>query len=152
MGEEVPQLFSPQRTKLLFRMLQDNKNSTRIYRKPMPLDVKLDFAKKSKEYHAFKQVEKTDVEKELAAQLQVQLKAIDSIFFLPDYLMEECLGEDGEMREEDTREYEPYIMYIDQLQRLFPREITAKWRVMPAFEETLMRYEETRAQESQAQE
>jgi hypothetical protein len=71
MGEEVPQLFSPQRTKLLFRMLQDNKNSTRIYRKPMPLDVKLDFAKKSKEYHAFKQVEKTDVEKELAAQLQV---------------------------------------------------------------------------------
>jgi len=43
-------------------VFQDHKNCARIGRKPLPLDIKLDFAKKSKEYHAYKQIEKEHVE------------------------------------------------------------------------------------------
>ena len=48
------------------------------------------------------------------------------------------------MREEDLREFQPSIMYMEQMQRLYPREITTKWKLFPAFEETLMRIEESR--------
>lgn len=125
-------------------MVQDSKNNCRIFRKPMPPDVKADFAKKSKEYHAFKTVERNEVEKELNAQLKIQLKALDACLVLPDYLMEECFGEDGQMREEDMQEFKPSIIYMEQMLRLYPREITHKWKLFPAFEESLMRIEESR--------
>ena len=37
----------------------------------MPETVKLEFAKKSKEYHAYKVVEKASIEKEINEQLKV---------------------------------------------------------------------------------
>jgi hypothetical protein len=37
----------------------------------MPEAVKLDFAKKSKEYHAYKVIEKSHIEKEVNEQLKV---------------------------------------------------------------------------------
>ena len=39
-GEEVPPFFLPQRYKLLFKVMEDHKNSVRLGRKPMPLEVK----------------------------------------------------------------------------------------------------------------
>jgi len=45
MGEEQPPFFLPPRYKLMFKVLTQNKNCTRIGRKPMPDDVKADFVK-----------------------------------------------------------------------------------------------------------
>lgn len=39
-GEEVPPFFMPQRYKLLFKVMEDHKNVSRLGRKPMPLEVK----------------------------------------------------------------------------------------------------------------
>lgn len=43
-GEELPPFFLQPRYKLLYKVLQDQKNSTRIARKPMPEALKLEFA------------------------------------------------------------------------------------------------------------
>jgi hypothetical protein len=130
----------------MFKMVEDSKNNVRIFRKPMPPEVKAEFARKSKEYHSFKAIERNEIEKELNAQLKVQLKALDACTHLPDYLMDEVFGEDGSMREEDMNEFKPSIVYMEQMLRLFPREITAKWKLYPAFEESFMRMEESRNQ------
>lgn len=39
-GEEIPPFFMPQRYKLLYKVMEDHKNCTRLGRKPMPLEVK----------------------------------------------------------------------------------------------------------------
>lgn len=39
-GEEIPPFFMPQRYKLLYKVMEDHKNSGRLGRKPMPLEVK----------------------------------------------------------------------------------------------------------------
>jgi len=39
-GEEVPPFFMPQRYKLLYKIMEDHKNITRLGRKPVPLEVK----------------------------------------------------------------------------------------------------------------
>ena len=70
-GEELPPFFLQPRYKLLYKVLSDQKNCGRIARKPMPEAVKLDFAKKSKEYHAYKVIEKAHIEKEVNEQLKV---------------------------------------------------------------------------------
>lgn len=38
--EEIPPFFMPQRYKLLFKVMEDHKNSGRLGRKPMPIEVK----------------------------------------------------------------------------------------------------------------
>lgn len=144
-GEELPPFFLPPRYKLMYKVLQDHKTCARIGRKPVPDDVKLKFAEASKEYNAYKVVEKAHIEKETNEQLKVQMKAMDAICFLPDYLMEECLNEGGETMNEDMKEFRPAMMYMEQMLRLYPREITCRWRLMPAFEESLMRIEEARS-------
>lgn len=70
-GEELPPFFLPQRYKLLFKVLQDHKNCAKVGRKPVPGNIKAEFAKKSKEYHAFKQIEKEHVEQETNDQLKI---------------------------------------------------------------------------------
>ena len=79
----------------------------------MPEDLKLEFAQKSKEYHAYKVIEKAHIEKETNEQLKIQLKAMDAILFLPDYLLEECLSESGETVTEDMQEFRPAILYME---------------------------------------
>jgi len=63
-GEELPPFFLQPRYKLLYKVLQDQKNCTRIARKPMPEALKLEFSQKSKEYHAYKVIEKAHIERE----------------------------------------------------------------------------------------
>ena len=64
-NEEIPPFFMPQRYKLLYKVMEDHKNSARPGRKQMPLEVKQKLAALSKEYNEFKTAEKTllDMEK-----------------------------------------------------------------------------------------
>lgn len=64
-GEELPPFFLQPRYKLLYKVLQDQKNVGRIGRKPIPADLKLAFAEKSKEYNAYKLTEKKHIEEEV---------------------------------------------------------------------------------------
>jgi hypothetical protein len=59
-------------------------------------------------------------------------------------LFEECLSESGETRSMENFEYTPGNLYLEQIMRIFPREFTVKMKLSPAFEESLMKYEETR--------
>ena len=53
-GEEAPPFWLPARYKLLGRVMEDTQNSTRIGRKPIPENVKTEFAAHAKEYAAYK--------------------------------------------------------------------------------------------------
>lgn len=92
-------------------------------------------------------MEKEHLEIEANEQLLVQLKALDAILFLPDYLMEEILSEDGSINSEDMHEFRPSMLYMEQMLRVMPREITCRWRFLPAFEESLMKIEDARTAE-----
>jgi len=138
-GEEVLPFFQPQRYKLMYKVLADHKNCTRVGRKPMPDSLKLEFAQASKEYHAFKQIEREEIEKEINAQLREQNKAMDSILYLPDYLLEECLQDSGEKESQEMAEFFPSILYTEQILRLYPREMTERLKMTPAFEESFMK-------------
>jgi hypothetical protein len=87
------------------------------------------------------------VEEETNKQLKVQINALDAIIFLPDYLMDEILSEDGSINSEDMHEFRPSMLYMEQMLRVMPREITCRWRLLPAFEESLMRIEDARNQD-----
>lgn len=87
------------------------------------------------------------MEEETNKQLKVQINALDAIIFLPDYLMDEILSEDGSINSEDMHEFRPSMLYMEQMLRVMPREITCRWRLLPAFEESLMRIEDARNQD-----
>jgi len=57
-GEEIPPFFMPQRYKLLYKVMEDHKNSSRLGRKPMPLEVKQKLGQVAKDYNEFKTAEK----------------------------------------------------------------------------------------------
>ena len=61
----VPPFFTSARVKLLWRMLEDQKNNTFPDRKPIPPDVQAEFIAKSKEYHAYKERERQMINEEL---------------------------------------------------------------------------------------
>lgn len=75
-------------------------------------------------------------------QTDVQLKSLDALLFLPDYLLEECIDTQGAIESEDLNEFRPATLYMQQMIRLLPREVTARFKLTPAFEESLMRIEE----------
>ena len=110
----------------------------------MPDQVRKDFVAQSKEYNQYKLAEKFHIEKEWNANLEVQLKALDATVFLPDYLMEECMGGDGMIQSQEVQEFRPASLYMEQMSKLYPREISVRWKLIPAFEESFMRIEETR--------
>ena len=56
---------------------------------------------------------------------------------MPDYLLEEATTEYGEMNLEVNAEYNPMIIYLEQIMQVFPREMTAKHKMQPAFDESL---------------
>jgi hypothetical protein len=72
---------------------------------------------------------------------------MDSIVYLPDYLIEECLQDSGEVASQDMQEYYPAILYIEQMLRVYPLEMTDRLRVTPAFEESFMKIIEVKDNE-----
>ncbi len=70
----------------------------------------------------------------------IQKNADKACFFLPDYLRDETDQQGGEELSESMAEFTPAMMYTEQMMRLFPREIAVRFKLFPAFEETLMRY------------
>ena len=143
-GEEQLPFFMAMRSKLYFKCLQDLRNSNRFTRKPMPQEIKKEYAQKAKEFYAYKLAEKSILQAEANEIFKSQTKAFESVLFLPDYLMEEALEETGESRSGDMEEFQPAKMYTEQILRIFPREFSARFRVNPAFEETLMKIDEAR--------
>ena len=137
-GEDIPPFFLPQRYKLLYRVMEDHKNASRLGRKPMPQEVKQNLAKVAKEYSEFKIVEKILMDKERAQLIRMQAKASDAILMLPDYLLEETLSDSGQQAMEDMSEFAPSVVYMEQMMQMFPPEMTCRLRMIPAFEESLM--------------
>ena len=45
-------------------------------------------------------------------------------------------------------EFRPAVMYMEQMLRIYPREMTCIWKILPSFEESLMRIEDSRMQEN----
>ena len=82
------------------------------------------------------------LEKESTLQLKAQLSALEACLFLPDYLLEETFTESGLASSEAMEEFMPGVMYTEQVLRIFPKEYTNRLRLLPAWEETLMKYSE----------
>ena len=142
-GEEQPPFFMPARYKLLVKCYQEFRNSNRFSRKPMPEAVRVEFAKRSKEYQQYKHYEVSMLEKESTLSLKSQLNALEACLFLPDYLMEETFTESGTAQSEAMEEFMPGVLYTEQILRIFPKEYTNRLRLLPAWEETLMKYSES---------
>ena len=88
--------------------------------------------------------EKILIEKEYNTQLNHQLATMDALVFLPDYLFKEITTEGGEVQEDDEYEFTPAMLYQEQINRMFPRELTCRMKLLPAYEEQFMREEESR--------
>ena len=41
---------------------------------------------------------------------------------------------------DNFHEFKPTILFTEQMMRIFPRELAVRFKLMPAFEETLMRW------------
>lgn len=132
---------------MLFKMMHDHKFTNRISRKPMPQELKEKMAKQCKEYNEYKMAEKLLLDKEENAQLNHHIATMDSLVFLPDYLFDEVTVEGGEAAEDDDYEFTPAMLYTEQLMRMYPREMSARLKLMPAVEEHFMREEDTRNEE-----
>ena len=63
-GEEVPPYFIPQRVKVLFKFYETHRNSTRLHRKPIPAELKADFAEKARAYAQYTQARHILMERE----------------------------------------------------------------------------------------
>ena len=63
-----------------------------------------------------------------------------AVYFLPDYLRQEAEQQGGQEMSDNLVEFRPAILYTEQMMRIFPREIAVRFKLMPAFEETLMRW------------
>ena len=114
----------------------------------MPEEVRLEFARRSKEFHMYKHHEMQLLEKEAALHLKTQLAAYEACLFLPDYLMDESLTESGSQASEALEEFQPAVLYMEQILRIFPKEYSNKLRMIPAFEESLMKYDEAKSGDS----
>ena len=108
----------------------------------MPDAVREEFTRRSKEYQAYKLCEQSLLEQEANLNFKTQAKAFEATFFLPDYLVDEAWSQTGEMENLDIEEFTPAAMYTEQVLRIMPREFTSRLRMLPAFEETLMRMDE----------
>ena len=143
-GEEQLPFFTPMRNKLYFKCIQDIRNNNRFVRKPIPQELKLEYARRSKEYTHYKIAERALIHQELNQILDCQEKAFEACLFLPDYLMEESFEETGQSRSGELEEYSSAKLYMEQLLRILPREFTCRLKLLPAFEETFMKIDEAR--------
>jgi len=141
----MPHLFSqPARQKLFFQLMQDQKNSGRIARKPVPVDVMEKFHEHAKEYAEFKTAEAILMRKEEVIMVNSQLKSLDATIFLPDYLMNEVYSDTGATTTQDMKEFRPAALYTEQVLRILPYEQTLQIRMIPGFEESFMKFEDER--------
>lgn len=104
----------------MFKMLAEHKNNNRLGRKPIPDELKLKFAQESKEYHAYKIIENEEIDREKSILYKNHMKAMDSIIYLPDYLLEECFQDSGEVHSQDMMEFVPSVLYMEQILRVWP--------------------------------
>jgi hypothetical protein len=84
------------------------------------------------------------LDREEALIVEAQMKALDAVIFLPDHLMEEAIQDTGETQFQDTLEFKPASLYMEQIMRIFPQELTCKYKVIPAFEESFMTMNESK--------
>jgi hypothetical protein len=105
LGEEMPSWFLPARYKLYFKAVTENRNSNVIVRKPIPKDIKAEFAKHSKEYHAYKLAERELIDQENNDNLIDFEKSMGAAVFLPDYLLEEAFSDAGAETSADMEEF-----------------------------------------------
>ena len=82
------------------------------------------------------------MKKEDEDHIRLQIKTMDALIYLPDYLYEEALSETGAIESDEMHEFMPGMLYMEQMLRIFPREITCKYKLIPSWEETFMRWEE----------
>ena len=54
--------------------------------------------------------------------------------------MDEVDQHAGEELSENLAEFSAAMMYTEQMMRILPREIAVRYKLYPAFEETLMRW------------
>ena len=57
------------------------------------------------------------------------------------------MSETGQTQSEDMAEFMPAILYMEQILRLYPKELAVKFKMTPAWEESLMRMEEENTEE-----
>ena len=81
--------------------------------------------------------------------IQQQYNCDVACLFLPDYLQDEVAQQAGEEISENMHEFSPAMMYTEQLMRLLPREVAVRFKIFPAFEETLMRWQEQQDQKEE---
>ena len=144
LGEEQPPFFMPVRYKLFAKCFQEFRNSNRFSRKPMPEEVRLELCKRSREYNMYKHHEVQMIEREANDHVKAQMSALEACLFLPDYLMDETLNETGAQQSEAMEEFMPGVLYMEQVLRMFPREYANRLRMLPAWEESLMKYDESK--------
>ena len=63
-GEQIPDFYTNSRVSLMFKILQDCWNNTRLSWKPLPKDKKIELAKRAKEYNLYKLAELRFIERE----------------------------------------------------------------------------------------
>lgn len=142
-GEEMPPFFQQARAKLLFKCIKDLRNNNRFVRKPMPKAELADYIAKSKDFAMYKQCEKQVMDEEAMAYMKKQMFAYEGLLMLPDYLKAEAKSDTGETLADAMGEFTPAALYLEQLIRIFPLEFTNRMRTQPAYEETLMQFDDT---------
>ena len=104
-AEDASSFWIPVRYRLLYKCLEDSRNTHRFSIKQMPEDVRENFIKECKEYQQYKQLQLLHLEKEMNNYVPVFTKAIQACFFLPDFLRHEVFSEDGDKLTDANLEY-----------------------------------------------
>ena len=87
----------------------------------------------------YKYWENQKLEHEGMDSVHTQIDALSACLFLPDYLYEESFSDTGKQGMESMEEFQPGVMYNEQVMHIFPKEFASRMRMQPAFEETLMK-------------
>ena len=72
----------------------------------------------------------------------MQVEADIACNFLPEYLNDEVEQHAGQETNDSFHEFQPSILFMDQMIRMAPRQYSVRLQMMPAWEETLMRWQE----------
>ena len=106
------------------------------------MEVSSKFAQSAKDYAQYVHAQKLLLAEEDRKLHHQQYNTDVACLFLPDYLYEETQQQTGSELSENMVEFAPAMLYTEQLMRLLPRETAVRFKIFPAFEETLMRWQE----------